>query len=422
MREARILRLERHHADDTLVTAVYSYRAVDASGAIVDGTLVGEDPDRVADRVRRMGLRPLRVRRRRADLLHRELSVGLGGKRADALASLSRQFATMISAGTSLSRSLAVLTTQAKDPNLARILEEISTDVANGDQLSEAISHHPQWFDEFYVSMVRAGESSGSLGDVLERLADATETAVRLRRRIRSAMAYPTAVAGLIGLTTIAMLVFLIPTFEGIYEDLDGELPVPTKIVIGLSNLLTTYLPIVATVALVGYIALRRWRHTDAGRLKWDRARMRLPVFGKLITQTALARFSRSLAVLVSTGVPVVPALRIARSTGGNRAVAAAVDEVTTSVSNGSSLAAAMEEQPVFTAMVTQMVLVGEETGELDTLLTKVADQYEQDVDSTVEGLTSLLEPLLIVMMGLTVGGLLLAVYLPMFRAIELVK
>lgn len=402
---------------------MYAYRAVDASGDIRTGVLAGDNSMSVAERVRRMGLRPVAVQRKRASRLTEERSLpGFGGKKTDALAIFSRQFSTMIGAGTPIMKCLAVLAKQSTDPSFRRAVEMIAADIENGDQLSDALERQPAWFTGFYVSMVRAGEQAGSLDQVLERLAVAAESASRLRKRIRSAMAYPVAVGGLIGLTVVAMLVFLIPTFKGIFKDLKGSLPLPTQVLIAVSDTIVGYFPILVLLVTGAIFWFRRWKRTDTGKLRWDGIKLRAPVFGRLVRLSGLARFSRSLAVLTSTGVPIVDALRVAKTTANNDVIANSVEEVATWVANGGRISEAMVRDGGFTVMVSQMVEVGEETGALDEMLEKVADMYESEVDATVDSLTSLLEPLLIVAMGLTVGGMLLAVYLPMFRVISLVK
>lgn len=406
-----------------MTQSTFAYRAADASGTIHTGVLAGEDPNSVAERVRRMGLRPVAVNRKRMSKLTEERSLpGLGGKKADALAIFSRQFSTMIGAGTPIMKCLGVLARQTKDPSFRRAIDMITADIENGDQLSEALARQPAWFTDFYVSMVRAGEQAGSLDEVLERLAVAAEAASRLRKKIRSAMAYPVAVGGLICLTVLAMLVFLIPTFKGIFKDLKGTLPLPTRVLIGVSDLILGNLPLLFVLLIVGVVWFRRWKRSESGKPRWDAIKLRTPVFGRLVRLSALARFSRSLAVLVHTGVPVVTALQVAKTTANSEVIAASVEAVAAQVANGGRISDAMERDGGFTDMVARMVEVGEETGALDQMLGKVADMYEAEVDATVDSLTSLLEPLLIVAMGLTVGAVLLAVYLPMFRVISLVK
>jgi type IV pilus assembly protein PilC len=257
---------------------------------------------------------------------------------------------------------------------------------------------------------------------VLERLAETTERTAELRRKVRRALAYPVAVGGLILLTVVAMLVFIVPTFTDIYDDLDGELPLPTRVVTGLSHLITSNLVLLGLLVVLGTLGLRRWRRTPSGRLHVDRLKLRLPVLGPLVSRTALARFARTLSVLVSSGVPIAAALRIAGATSGNRVLCLAVDEVAERVTAGARISDSMEEHEVFSPMVVQMVRVGEETGALEDMLARVTDLFDDEVNTTVESLTASLEPLLIVAMGVIVGAILLSVYLPMFRAIDLVK
>ena len=403
---------------------VYAYKAIDARGEVHTGALNGESSEGVAERVRRMGLRPVAVNRKRGQAFQTEIRIpGMGGgKRTDLLAEFSRQFSTMIGAGIPILRCLTVLGRQCEDKIFGAVIDEVRADVENGDQLSVAVSRQPAWFDEFYVAMVRSGESSGSLADVLVRLAAATEAASRLRRKIKSALAYPAVVACIIALTVAAMLLFLIPTFTDIFAGLKGELPLPTKVVVAASNVLTQYFPFVFLTVVGGIWGFKRWKRTDAGRLRWDRFRLRLPVFGRLSRLSALARFTSSLSVLADTGVPFVDALRVASHTAGNRVVSNAAERIATTVSNGGRISDAMGEEPVFTEMVVQMVSAGEDSGSIDLMLQKVSEMYDLEVETTVNSLTSLLEPLLIVAMGVTVGGMLLAVYLPMFRAVSLIK
>lgn len=405
------------------MSTIFDYRAIDQSGELQTGFLPGESAEAVAERVRRMGLRPVSVSPKRAQFAQKELSIpGFNGKKIEALSLFSRQFATMTAAGTPIVRCLKVLEAQTEHKGFKGAIKMIRGDIENGDQLSDAMVRQTEWFSDFYISMVRAGESAGSLPLVLERLAHATESQARLRKKVKSAMAYPTAVGFLIICCVLAMLMFLIPTFAGIFKDLGGELPLPTRIVMGVSGLLTNYFPFVFLGTGLAIWRFRKWKKSESGRLTWDTFKLRLPVFGKLARLTALARFSQSLSVLVSTGVPAVSALEIAKGTAGNDFVAQNVAEIARVVSAGGTLSGAMAEQPVFTEMVVQMVGVGEESGDLDGMLDKVAEMYELEVNSTVEALTSLLEPLLIVAMGVTVGGILMSVYLPMFKAISLVK
>lgn len=328
----------------------------------------------------------------------------------------------MAGSGTPLLRSLTILARQTKDANLSAAILAVRADIENGDPLSVAMSHQPQWFGEFVVSMVEAGERAGALSSVLDRLAMSTERVADLRRKVRSALAYPVAIGVMILLSVVAMLVFLVPTFTGIYDDLGGTLPLPTRMVTGVSDFLTGNLALIAVCAVLGWVAFRRSARTAAGRRRIDSWKLRVPVFGALASRSALARFSRSLAVLVSSEVPIGDALSVAATTAGNVVLVDAVEDVVRSVTGGTRISTAMSDQPVFSPLVVQMIAVGEETGSLEEMLDRVAELYDQEVSATVESLTSALEPLLLMVMGVVVGGILLAVYLPMFGAVDLIR
>jgi type IV pilus assembly protein PilC len=273
-----------------------------------------------------------------------------------------------------------------------------------------------------YVAVVKAGEAGGMLDDVLLRLADTLEKQVTLRNKIRSAMAYPVMVAVMVVLILTAILVFVIPTFKQLYSDLGGKLPFPTQVLLKASDIVRHGLPFVILIlGVTGYL-FRRYINTNDGRLRWDKLKLRFPVFGQLFRKVAMSRFARTLATLLRAGVPVLQSLEITRDTTGNRVVGDALREVETSVREGQSLARPLVRFPVFPPMVVQMLSVGEETGAVDTMLEKVADFYDAEVDATVDALTSLIEPLLIVILGTIVGGILISLYLPMFKIIDLIK
>ncbi|MCA1842109.1 MAG: type II secretion system F family protein [Actinobacteria bacterium] len=313
---------------------------------------------------------------------------------------------------------MSILSDQTTNKRLAPVVGEIRNDVERGVGLSTAMAKHPKVFSRLYVAMVRSGEMGGSLDAVLTRLATTIEKQVELRRKVKSAMTYPVVVGVIVVLILIAMLIFVVPMFKGMYADLDSKLPAPTLALLAASNIMKKFFPLVVIAAGFGVWSLRRWATTDTGRRRVDAFKLRAPVFGQLAHKTALARFSRSLAALVRAGVPILDALEIVSETAGNVVVADAVADTQAAVKAGESLARPLEAHPVFPPMVTQMIAVGEETGALDEMLEKIADFYESEVEATVEALTSLIEPLLIVVMGLTVGGMVIALYMPMFGII----
>ncbi|MBK5289393.1 MAG: type II secretion system F family protein, partial [Acidimicrobiia bacterium] len=311
---------------------------------------------------------------------------------------------------------------QTENPELARIIGEIRLDVEKGVSLSTALAKHPKVFSRLYIAMVRSGEIGGVLDAVLMRLADTIEKQVELRRKVKSAMTYPVVALSICLLISAAMLLFIVPQFKAIYDDLGGKLPLPTRVLISLSDMLKSYFLIMIALAGVGVFMFRRWINTPNGRVAWDAFKLRVPVFGILTRKTALARFSRTLAALTRSGVGILEALDIVAETAGNETVSIALRETQGAVKRGDTLARPLEKHEVFPPMVTQMIAVGEETGALDEMLDKIADFYDQEVTATVDALTSLIEPLMIVVMGTIVGGMIISLYLPMFNIIKLIK
>lgn len=408
-----------------MANATFTYRVRDKSGKIVSGEIEGASSSVVAKALRERGLTPLQVEEKQTSLLQTEIRIPGLSKRVKQkeIVLFSRQFATMVNSGLSLIRALTVLEEQTESDAFRNVLGKVRTDVERGTSLSAAMDRHPKVFTDLYVSMIRAGEIGGVLDETLLRLADILEAQLSLRSKVRSAMAYPAVIGFLIVAVTTAMILFVVPVFTNLYEELgDAELPLPTKLLVGLSNILTGYWWLVILVTAGSIYGFRRWLATEDGRLLWDTYKLKLPVFGNLAHKTALSRFSRTLAVLSRTGVPILQAIDIVADTSGNRLVAKALDEVKDSVRSGESLATPLSRHSVFPPMVVQMMTVGEETGELDAMLAKVADFYEREVEDTVNALTSLIEPLLIVVMGVSVGAILIALYLPIFNIAGLVS
>lgn len=407
-------------------SAVYSYRVRDKSGRIVSGEVEGDSVTLVAKALRDRGMVPLQVEEKQSSLLQTEIKIpGLSSRvKAKEIVIFSRQFATMVNSGLSLIRALTVLEEQTESDALREVLGNVRTDVERGTSLSAAMDRHPKIFTDLYVSMIRAGEIGGVLDETLLRLADILEAQLKLRSKIRSAMAYPAVIGFLIVAVTTAMIVFVVPVFTNLYDELGNgaSLPLPTQVLVGLSTVIKGFWWLLILIAGFSIWGFRRWISTDGGRLIWDTIKLKLPVFGGLAQKTALSRFSRTLAVLSRTGVPILQAIDIVADTSGNRLVAKALEEVKDSVRAGESLAAPLSRHSVFPPMVVQMMTVGEETGELDGMLAKVADFYEGEVEDTVNALTSLIEPLLIVVMGVTVGGILISLYLPIFNIAGLVS
>ncbi len=402
----------------------YTYRVRDRSGKLLEGSLEAESTALVANKLRQMGYVPIAIDRKTTSTMGKELKIpGLSGKiKLKDVAVFSRQFATMINSGLTLMRSLTILADQTENKLLAAIVDEVRLAVEKGSSLSQALSHHPKAFNKLYVSMVKAGETGGVLDQVLNQLAHTIEKQVELKGKIKSAMTYPIAVLGMVLMILTAMLVFVVPMFKGMYKSLGGTLPLPTRILLLVSGLVVTWFPLLIIAAVGGVIGLRKWVKTENGRATWDAIKLRIPIFGKLVHKTALARFSRTFSVLLRSGVPILEALEITSDTVGNTVVCRAIKDVQNGVKQGESISRPLESHPVFPPMVVQMMAVGEETGALDELLDKIASFYDQEVEATVDALTSLLEPILIAVLGVSVGSMVISLYMPMFNIIKLVK
>jgi type IV pilus assembly protein PilC len=401
----------------------YTYKVRDKQGKVLQGSLDADSTTLVANKLRQMGYVPIAIDKKANAGLSMELKLpGAGKPKIRDIAVFSRQFAVMIDSGLSLLRALYVLEDQTENKNLAKVIGEVRQDVEKGSSLSQALARHPKVFSRLYISMVKAGETGGQLDRVLVQLADTIEKQVELRQKIKSAMTYPVAVLALVILILIAMLIFIVPTFETLYDDLGGTLPLPTRVLLLVSSVMVKALPIVI-LATVGFVfAFKRWIESDKGRRVWDRFKLRVPVFGKLVRLIALTRFSKTLAALLHSGVPILESLEITSDTVGNTVVANAVKDVQEGVKQGEPIAQRLENHPVFPPMVVQMLAVGEETGAVDTMLEKVGDFYEREVEATVEALTSLLEPLLICVLGGAVGAMVVSLYMPMFNIIKLIQ
>lgn len=399
----------------------YTYKVRDRTGKVLEGSIEAESTTLVANKLRQMGYVPLAIDRK-GGAGSRELHLFKPKVKLRDLAVFSRQFATMINSGLSLLRALSILEEQTESKALAGVLKEVRMDVEKGSALSQALARHPKAFNRLYIAMVKAGETGGVLDSVLLQLSDTIEKQVELKQKIKSAMTYPVAVLTLVLLIVTAMLLFVVPTFKDIYSDLGGTLPLPTRILMKISEILKSWFLLVIA-GQVGFVFFfKRWIQTDTGRGVWDRFKLRLPIFGGLVHKTALTRFSRTLASLLRAGVPILESLEITSDTVGNTVVAKAVKDVQEGVKSGEPIARRLEHHKTFPPMVTQMLAVGEETGAVDTMLDKVGEFYEQEVEATVNSLTSLLEPLLIVVLGGAVGGMVVALYMPMFNVIKLIQ
>jgi type IV pilus assembly protein PilC len=402
--------------------ATFAYKARTRQGEILQDNVEGTDTMAVASELRQRGLLVIDIKEQgvgQRDILEPFKKVKL----AD-LVIFTRQFSTMINAGLPIVRALYVLSEQTDNPKLKEVVVQVRKDVEAGLALSEALDKHPKVFDRLYVEMVRAGEIGGILDGVLLRIAAQLEGDQELRRKVKSAMTYPTVVLVLAVLAASFMLIFIVPVFARMFEDLGGTLPLPTRVAMALSDILTSIFGVFVYAALIGgVIAFLRWKKTENGRKVWGRVSLRIPFkIGDVIQKVALARFARTLGTLSAAGVPILQAIEITASSSGNWVIENALLKSRDAIREGIPIHRPLEGESVFPPMVTRMIAVGDETGDLDGMLAKIAEFYESEVDATVKALTSVIEPLMIVVVGGIVGGIIIAMYLPMFKIFELVE
>ncbi len=403
--------------------ATFNYSVRDKAGKIVKGSLDGESRDAVGAKLRQMGYIILELDQQSGLAALGQIKIGGGKVKVKDITIFSRQFATMINAGLSLTKCLSILAAQTESENLRVVIQQVAKDVEAGQSLSDSMSKHPKVFPPIFVNMVRAGETGGVLDEVLVRLADHFESEAGLKAKIKSAMTYPIAMGALVMIVLVAMMVFVVPVFQGMFESMGGELPAMTQFLVDASDFVSGWGGLVTFVLIVVLrFAFKWWVGTDSGEFVWDGVKLRMPVFGQLTRKIALAKFTRTFGTLVSAGVPILSALDIVADTAGNEVVARAVKSARSAIKEGETIAKPLSESPVFPSMLVQMIAVGEETGALDAMLNKIADFYDEEVATAVDGLTSLIEPLMMASLGVIVGSMVIALYLPMFNVITLVQ
>jgi type IV pilus assembly protein PilC len=403
-------------------TTTFDYKVRDTDGRLVKGQLQAESIPLVAARLREMGYAPIDIKPVSMNL-RREITIpGLTDRVSlKDVALMSRQLATMVAAGLTLVRALGVLADQIESKPLREAMLQIRQEVEQGSSLSTALEKLPKVFPPLYIAMVRAGEVGGQLDSVLLKLSTTLEKQVELRQKVRSAMSYPAIVLCAVIVIVTAMMIFIVPIFKNLFKTLNGTLPLPTRIVIGVSNVVASvWLLLVIAVIVTIVVLMRRWIATPGGRRKWDAFKLRPPIFGPLSHKVALARFCTTFSSLLSAGVPVIEALDIVAANAGNQIVADALIGAQDGIREGKSLSEVLAQYPVMPVMVTQMVETGEESGALDEMLEKVATFYDNEVSATVDSLTSVLEPLIIVFMGACIGCIVVSLYLPMFDYVKL--
>ena len=401
----------------------FAYAGRTRAGQTVNGERVADSMDAAVSALRRDQIQVTRITpaKAKAEAAAKKTAGGKAGKSVAAknLAVFTRQFSVMIDAGLPLVQCLDILGSQEEDKNFAHTILATRTDVEGGASLADAMRRHPKTFDPLFTNMIAAGEAGGILDTILKRLATYIEKAVKLKGQVKSAMIYPVAVIVIAGVVVGVILWKVIPTFAQLFAGLGADLPLPTRVVISMSNGLVSYFLPMAVVGGIGAWLFRNYYRTNAGRHAVDRVMLRLPVLGDILRKIAVARFCRTLATLISSGVPILDGLEITAKTSGNAIIEDAVMVTRKSIERGETISAPLKDTAVFPAMVTQMIGVGEATGALDTMLAKIADFYEEEVDAAVAGLLTLLEPIMIAVLGVVVGGIVIAMYMPIFDLIS---
>lgn len=401
----------------------YEYTLRNPTGKVVKGRIEASNEAAVANRLKTMGVAPLSISEVQSTGLNREITIpGFGAtiKMKD-LSIMARQLATMITSGLSLLRAFSILSDQTENPALAKVLSSVRADIETGSSLSDSMARHPAVFPPLMLNMIRAGEVGGFLDEVLVSVAENFESEVKLRAKIKSAMTYPVVVLVIAVVAVAGMLLFIVPVFEEMFTNLGGELPLPTKVLVVLSDVMK-WVAIPFILVVLGFGAWwGKHKNDDAVREKFDPVKLKIPVFGNLFRKVAVARFTRNFGTMLHSGVPILQALDIVGETSGNIVIAHAIKDVQNSVRSGQSLTAPLSKHTVFPPMVVQMMAVGEDTGALDTMLEKVAEFYDQEVEATTEQLTSLIEPIMIAFLGGIVGSMIVALYMPIFKIFDLV-
>jgi len=401
---------------------IYRYVAKDKNGKSVTGSLETSTQSDLIAKLRKQELIIVSVNETKTKGKQVALFSTGGKVKLDDIVIFSRQLATMVNAGIPVVNALDILGEQIEHPQFKTIILKVKDDVETGSSLSDSLARHPKIFSNLFVSMVKAGESSGALDEILERVASYMEKTSALQKKVKAAMVYPAVVSSMAVIITTVLLVKVIPVFEGIYEGFGAELPKPTATLILISKLLKSYLIYIVGALGILVFFLSRYAKTEKGRLFIDRIVLKLPIFGILLRKVAVSKFTRTLSTLVKSGVPILNSLEIVGRTAGNKALEIAVDEVRNSIREGENIAGPLAKSKIFPPMVVRMVAVGEQTGELEKMLTKIADFYDEQVSTAVSGLTSMIEPLVIAFLGVVIGTIVVCMFLPIFKISSIVN
>lgn len=393
---------------------VFEYKGKTLAGATVEGELKANSKEDLERVLRQNRIVVSSISKKAAEI---QIKFGTGIKKID-VSRFTRQFATMIGAGLPMVQCLEILSSQVENKEMAKVIAQVKDGVQGGTTLSESLARHPKVFDTLYTNMVEAGEVGGALDAILNRLAVYREKADALVRKVKGAMVYPAVVVIVAAAVTVGMLTWIVPVFAGMFDSLNAELPMPTQVVLDISNFLQANIGYIL-IGVIGFFAtLIWWKKTPTGNLYWDKFLLKTPALGTMLRKSSVARFTRTLSTLLASGVSIIEALDITAKTSGNMVISNAIRKSVVSIAEGDTITAPLKETGVFPPMVTQMISVGEKTGGLDEMLSKIADFYDEEVDAAVTALTSVIEPIIIVFMGVVIGGILIAMYLPMFDII----
>jgi len=399
--------------------AIFRWQGVSPRGETIGGEMEAPTRDAVLARLRSQRIQPVPNKiKERGKGLDRDISIpGFGdGIKPKDIVIFTRQLGTMIDAGLHIVQCLDILAEQADNKNFRKVLRQLKENVESGSTFTEALKKHPKNFDELFVNMISAGEVGGILDTILSRLSEYLEKSMKLKAQIKGAMIYPATIISVAGIVTAVLLIWVIPVFAELFSSFGQDLPAPTQFVINLSNFTIAYFPYIVATMVAIVITIRQFYRTENGRLRMDQMALQVPIFGDLLRKSAIARFTRTLSTLISSGVPILDALLITAKTSGNKIVERAILATRASISEGNSISEPLTQSKVFPPMVCQMISVGESTGALDSMLQKIAEFYEDEVDNMVANLTTLMEPMVILFLGVIIGGLVISMYLPIFK------
>ncbi len=389
---------------------LFSYKAKDPAGKILEGEVEAQDEKAASAKLRAQRFVVLSIEKSKVKKKKK------GKVSSKEIVIFSRQLSTLVSSGVPIVQGLSILESQAETPAFSSVIANIRTDIEGGLSISEAMRKHPKVFSELYVSMIKAGETGGILDTILERLSSYLESSEALKAKVKSAMMYPMVVGGVAASITVFLIIFVIPIFKGIFASFGAELPFLTRMIIGASDMLRANIIYILIVLGGAFYGAKKYLQTEQGKRKFDETALKLPVFGILLKKVAIAKFSRTLGTLIKSGVPILQGLETVAKTAGNKVIEEAIMKSRDSIKEGGRLAEPLKKSNLFPQMVVQMIGVGEETGSLDTMLIKIADFYDQEVDTAVKGLTSMIEPLIMVFMGVVIGFIVIAMFMPMFE------